>query len=163
MLFLTMKEFPVKQMKTLLLAAATSACMFVSQGLQAHSDEHLATQKAPNGGQQRLAGAYHFELVVARDSKEVKDNSLVVHVTDHAGARVSTAGASGTATILSGKTKVTTALVPDGDNRMKGIARYAATPDMKVVLTVTLPGKGAEQARFTPLAAPKDGHTDHAH
>lgn len=153
----------MKQMKNLLLAATTSAFMLASQGLLAHSDEHLATQKAPNGGQQRLAGAYHFELVVARDSKEDKENSLVVHVTDHAGARVSTAGASGTATILSGKTKVTTALVPDGDNRMKGSARYAATPEMKVVLSVTLPGKVAEQARFTPLAVAKDGHTDHKH
>lgn len=153
----------MQQMKTLLLAAATSAFMFASQSLQAHSDEHLAAQKAPNGGQLRMAGAYHFELVVARDSKEVKENSLLVHVADHAGAKVSTAGASGTATILSGKTKVTTALVPDGDNRMKGSARYAATPDMKVVLTVTLPGKGAEQARFTPLAAAGDGHTEHKH
>lgn len=153
----------MKQMKTLLLAAATSALMLASQGLLAHSDEYLVTQKAPNGGQQRLAGAYHFELVVASDSKEIKENSLVVHVTDHDGAKVSTAGAIGAATILSGKSKVTTALVPAGDNRMKGSARYAATPEMKVVLSVTLPGKGAEQARFTPLAVPKDGHTDHKH
>ncbi len=153
----------MQQMKTLLLVAATSALMLASQSVLAHSDEYLDTQKAPNGGQLRMAGAYHFELVVDRDSKEVKDNSLVVHVTDHAGAKVSTAGASGTATILSGKTKVTTSLVPDGDNRMKGSVSYAATPGMKVVLSVTLPGKSAEQARFTPLAAPKDGHADHTH
>jgi hypothetical protein len=36
----------------------------------AHTDDFLDTQKAPNGGQQRMAGAYHFELVVAKDSKE---------------------------------------------------------------------------------------------
>ena len=40
-------------------------------------------------------------------------------------------------------------------------------PDMKAVVSVTLAGKTAEQARFTPLAMPKamaqDGHADHKH
>jgi hypothetical protein len=40
---------------------------------------------------------------------------------------------------------------------------------MKVVVSITLSGKAAEQARFTPLApmassaVAKDGHTDHKH
>jgi hypothetical protein len=34
---------------------------------------------------------------------------------------------------------------------------------MKVVVSITLSGKAAEQARFTPLAATKDGHTGHKH
>ena len=149
--------------KTLFLAAATSAFMLASQGVLAHSDEYLDTQKAANGGQLRMAGVYHFELVIAKDSKEAKENPVLVHVTDHAGAKIPTAGASGTATILSGKTKVTTTLLPDGDNRMKGTATYAANPNTKVVLSITLPGKPAEQARFTPLAAPMVEHMEHKH
>lgn len=141
------------QIKTFILAAATSACMLASQPLLAHSDEHLDTQLAPNGGQLRQAGPYHFELVVAGDGKEARDSALVVHVTDHAGAKVATAGATGTATILAGKNKSTATLTPDGDNRMKGSATYASTPDMKVVVAITLAGKAVEQARFTPLAA----------
>ena len=141
------------QIKPLILAAATSAFMLASQPLLAHSDEHLDTQKAPNGGQLRQAGPYHFELVVASDGKEAKDSALVVHVTDHAGAKIATAGATGTATILAGKNKTTATLTPDGDNLMKGPAKYASTPDMKVVVAITLAGKAAaEQARFTPLA-----------
>jgi len=140
------------QIKALILAAATSAFMLASQPLLAHSDEYLDTQKAPNGGQLRMAGPYHFELVVASDGKETKDSALVVHVTDHAGAKVATAGATGTASILAGKNKSTATLTPDGDNRMKGTAKYASTPDMKVVVSITLAGKAAEQARFTPLA-----------
>ena len=85
------------QIKTLILAAASSAFMLASQPLLAHSDEYLDTQKAPNGGQLRMAGPYHFELVVSGDNKEAKDSPVVVHVTDHAGARVATAGATGTA------------------------------------------------------------------
>ncbi|HRF73593.1 MAG TPA: hypothetical protein PL117_12540 [Accumulibacter sp.] len=140
------------QIRTLILALASTACLLNSPSLLAHSDEVLDTQKAPNGGQLRMAGPYHFELVVISDSKEVRENPIVVHVTDHAGARVSTAGASATATLLAGKIKATSTLAPDGDNRLKGFAKYASTSDMKVVVTVTLAGKAAEQARFTPLA-----------
>jgi hypothetical protein len=35
---------------------------------------------------------------------------------------------------------------------LKGVANYASTPDTKVVLSITLPGKAPEQARFTPFA-----------
>ncbi len=155
--------------KMLIYSAAASLLLFAGSSAFAHSDEYLDTQKAPNGGQQRMAGNYHFELVVARDSKEAKDNPLVVYVTDHAGTKVSTVGAGGTATLLAGKQKASVKLVPDGDNRLKGVGRYASTPDMKVVVSVTVAGKAAEQARFTPLApraapaAAKDGHSDHKH
>ncbi|MDA8259113.1 MAG: hypothetical protein M0Z99_26330 [Betaproteobacteria bacterium] len=152
-------------MKTLNALIFTAAMLTGATAL-AHSDEALDTQKAPNGGQLRMAGSYHFELVVARDSKEARDNPVVVYVTDHAGSKVSTVGAGGTATILAGKQKASIKLVPDGDNRLKGVGTYASTPDMKAVVSVTVAGKPAEQARFTPLApvaAAKDGHMDHKH
>ncbi|MDZ4254666.1 MAG: hypothetical protein U1A72_19015 [Sulfuritalea sp.] len=155
--------------QSLISFAAASALMLASSSVLAHSDEYLDTQKTPNGGQQRMAGIYHFELVVAKDSKEARDNPVVVYVTDHANAKISTVGAGGTATILAGKQKASVKLVPDGDNRLKGVGKYASTPDMKVVVAITLAGKPAEQARFTPLAVAKtiaaaaDAHTDHKH
>jgi hypothetical protein len=93
-------------MKSLKPVVALIASLLVASAALAHSDEYLDTQKSPNGGQTRMASIYHFELVVAKDSKEAKDNPVVVHVTDHAWAKISTAGAVGTATILAGKTKV---------------------------------------------------------
>lgn len=149
--------------KVLILIAAASALGLSSPALLAHTDEVLDTQKAPNGGQLRMAGVYHYELVVAKDSKEAKDNPVVVYVTDHAGTKAPTNGANGTATILAGKTKTTATLTPGGDNRLRGMANYLSTPDMKVVVSIAFPGKGAEQARFTPLAAAKSGHADHKH
>jgi hypothetical protein len=71
-------------MKTLNALIFTAALLTGTTAL-AHSDEVLDAQKAPNGGQLRMAGIYHFELVVAKDSKEAKDNPVVVYVTDHAG------------------------------------------------------------------------------
>lgn len=146
----------------------TAASLFaLSTGAAlAHTDEYLDTQQAPNGGQLRMAGNYHFELVVAKDSKEAKDNPVLVYVSDHAGTKVPTTGAKGTVTILSGKAKATVNLTPDGDNRLKGTGIYASTPDMKAVVSITLTGKAAEQARFTPLAKAaamaQDSHSGHA-
>ncbi|WP_126446140.1 hypothetical protein [Sulfuricystis multivorans] len=152
--------------KTLItVAAAASLFSLSTSAALAHSDEYLDTQAAPHGGQLRMAGIYHFELVVAKDSKEAKDNPVIVYVTDHAGTKVPTTGAKGTVTILSGKAKTTVDLAPDGDNRLKGSGVYASTPDMKAVVSITLPGKAAEQARFTPLAKAaamaQDGHSGH--
>ena len=147
--------------------AMVAALMSVGNGAFAHDDGTLDKISGPNGGQLRMAGSYHFELVVAKDSKEAKDNPVVVYVTDHAGTKVPTAGAKGTVTILSGKAKVTVSLIPDGDNRLKGSGAYASAPDMKAIVSVTLPNKSPEQARFTPLDKPmlstQDGHAGHSH
>jgi len=119
----------------------------------AHDDAYLDTLEAPHGGQLRMAGPWHYELVTASDAEASGDSPLVVYVTDHAGAPVSTAGATGTATILSGKVPSTAALTPDGGNRMKGVSRHARTPGAKIVVSITLPGKAPGQARFTPGSA----------
>lgn len=153
----------MKSIKALIPVATLLAAVFTGGAALAHTDEYLDTQKTPNGGQLRMAGVYHYELVVAKDSKEVKDNPVVVYVTDHAGAKIPTVGAGGTATILAGKAKLTVTLTPDGDNRLKGSGKYASSPDLKAIVSVTLAGKTAEQARFTPLAPVKDEHSQHQH
>lgn len=135
------------------LASTLLAALVLSMGTAfAHDDAALDATASPHGGQLRMAGIYHYELVLVKDSKTAKDNSVVVYLTDHAGAKIPSAGATGTATLLGGSGKATAALQPDGDNRLKGVAKYASAPDTKVVLSIALPGKPAEQARFTPFA-----------
>jgi hypothetical protein len=126
-------------------------------------EDHTAAVKAANGGQVQVAGGNRFELVVSKDSTEPRDNPVLVYVTDGAGNKVVTAGATGTATLLAGKDKSVVTLAPDGDNRMKGVGKYASAAGLKAVVSITLAGKAAEQARFTPLAAKVDGHTNHTH
>ena len=121
-----------KSLSLLAAVAAASTLFLASSPALAHTDEVLDQQKTPNGGQLRMAGIYHYELVVA------KDNTVRVYVTDHDGKKIATNAANGTATILTGKTKVTAALTPDGDNRLKGTAKYASVPDMKVIVSITL-------------------------
>ena len=139
----------------LALATATTS-------VQAHDDAYLDTQQAPHGGQLRMAGAYHLELVVDKSTPQAADKPVVVYVTDHAGQKVPTQGATGNATILAAKGKASVALVPDGDNRLKGTGRYASTADMKAIVQFTAKGQSPETARFTPLLKPLEAHTDHA-
>ena len=141
--------------KSLASGIALLCVLFASSASMAHSDEYLDAQKAPNGGQLRMAGVYHFELVVANVSKLSKSNPVLVYVTDHAGKKISSANASGAVTILSGKTKTSIKLRSDGENRLKGMGNYASLPTMKVVASITLPGKPTEKVSFTPFVKSK--------
>lgn len=134
-------------MRYLKLSALALALIF-SQGALAHSEEYLDTQTAPHGGQLRMAGAYHYELVV-------KPNEVTVYLTDHAGTKQPSKGASGTATVLSGKSKAAIKLAPAGDNALKGAGKFSLSPNMKVVVSIAMPGQAAEQAHFTPLQKPE--------
>ena len=144
--------------------AMATALMFVGSGAFAHDDGALDKISGPNGGQLRMAGGYHFELVIAKDSKDAKDNPVTVYLTDHGEKKVPSAGATGTAMILAAKSKITVPLAPSGENKLTGIGRYASDPQMKVVVSVTFASAKAEQARFTPLlTAAADGHGNHQH
>lgn len=124
-------------------------------GAYAHDDKYFDSIKSPNGGQTRMAGVYHFELVLAQDSKTAKENPVTVYVTDHANKAMSTKGATATLVLVQGAKKSTVELVPEGENRFVGKAIYASTANLKGALTVTMAGKPAEQARFTPFAIVK--------
>ena len=148
----------IRSAATLALAFAMA---FGALSAKAHDNAYLDTLRAPNGGQVRMTGMYHYELVVVKNSKEVKENPVQVFVTDHAGEKIATAGAAGHVTLLAGKLKASVTLAPDGDNRLKGMAKYASRPDMKAVVSITLAGKPPEQARFTPLAGVNHQHMEH--
>ncbi|EXI70383.1 MAG: hypothetical protein AW07_04150 [Candidatus Accumulibacter sp. SK-11] len=104
-----------------------------------------------------MAGAYHVELLVARDSKQAS-----VHLTDHGGKKLAAAGASGTATILADTAKISVPLVPAGDNRLTGVGKCASDPQMKVVVSISFADMRTDQARFRPpTSAVADGHDAH--
>ena len=124
---------------------------FASTPAWAHDDAYLDTVKAPHGGQLRMAGPLHLELVLSKTPTEAQDKVIAVYLTDHAGNKQSAAGAKGTITILYGKTKVSAPLTPDGDNKLQAQAVYASTPGLKAIVNVTLAGQAAQQARFTPF------------
>ena len=130
--------------KALLLSSSVTLSLGLGQAASAHTDEYLDTVAAPHGGQLRMAGASHYELVV-------KNNEVTIYLTDHAGTHVTSTGAIGSAIILSSKGKANIKLSPSGDNVLSGKGKFEAVPDMKVIVSITLAGQSAQQARFMPL------------
>jgi len=153
------KENHMKLLLTLLFLTCSSAFPTV----WAHDDATMDKMKAPNGGQLRMAGAYHIELVVAKDSPQAKENPLVIYLTDHTDAKLSSNGMKASVTMFAGGSKVVADFKPDGDNRMKGTARYASAKDLKAVVTLTTPDGKAVQARFTPLASARTKEAPNKH
>lgn len=130
-------------------------------GAWAHSDEYLATAKAPHDGQLRTAGPYHLELVA-------KDGELRLYVTDHMDKEILTKNGSGKANVIDKDgNKVSVTLVPVFANFMKGTGEFTITPETVVSVFVVLEGAQTQAARFTPLqkasgkAKEEEGHHHH--
>lgn len=132
----------------------------------AHDAATLDAMPSANGGQVRMAGPYHFELVVAKDSPTARLNPVAVYLTDHADQKLPAAGARGKVTLLVGQEKTEIALTPAGDNKLAGQGVYASLPALKAIVAITFPDGRTEQARFTPLmpkAVPAGGAGHRGH
>lgn len=127
-----------------LLIGATLAGMSVFAA--AHTEEYFDSVESPHGGQMRMSGPYHLELVA-------KNKEIVLYVMDHANSKLSAEGGSGKATIQTGKDKARTSvkLEQAGDNILKGTGDFSVNPETVVTVFIELPGQEAHSARFTPL------------
>ena len=131
-----------KSMATVLI----SATLAVSLPAGAHTEEYFDSIDAPHGGQMRMAGPYHLELVA-------KEKEIVLYVTDHSDRKISTDRGVGKAAfqIGKGKPKTSIKLEPAGDNTLKGTGEFSVTPETVVIVFLKLPDQQAQSARFTPL------------
>ena len=125
----------------------------LSTAALAHDDATLDKMKTLHNGQLRMSGIHHFELVLAKDNKVSKDSPVYIYLTDHAGNKISSAGAKGSATILTGKSNVIVPISAIADNKLSGTGKYAYDENTKVVVSITFADKTTEQARFTPATA----------
>lgn len=97
-------------------------------------------QKPLYGGIVTVVKDVQYELVA-------KPDSMTVYVIDH-GKKVSTKGATGKLTILSGADKTEVALAPVAENGLAASGSFKIQSGAKAVATITLAGKAATSARF---------------
>jgi hypothetical protein len=135
------------------------AILAISLPAGAHTEEYFDSKESAHGGQTRMAGPYHLELVA-------KDKEILLYVMDHADREFSTEGGAGKANVQNGKAKDKTAvkLEPVGGNMFKGTADFRLTPETVVTIFVELPGQESTAARFVPLKskAKTAGHGNNA-
>jgi hypothetical protein len=136
--------------------------LILSSTAWSHTDEYFDSIAAPHGGQMRMAGPYHMEIIA-------KDKVILLYVTDHANSKIDIVGGVSKAIFQTGKTKTSVKLQPAGDNVFKGTGDFIVTPETKIVVFIKLPEQEAQAARFTPLKPaennkqskePSDSHTD---
>ena len=89
------------KLNTLILAAAA---LFAAPAF-AHDDATLDAMAAPHGGQLRMSGAWHLELVLAKDARGDAPAPVRVYLSDHGGKPMPVAGASGSAVRPSGSAR----------------------------------------------------------
>ena len=84
----------------------------------AHTDEYFESVEAPHGGQLRMTGPFHMELVA-------KEGDLTVYVTDHADNPISVDGGLAKATVETGSNRTQVHLHPVGTNMLKGSGTFS--------------------------------------
>lgn len=132
------------------LAFTLAAALAAATPALAHDDATLDAMQAPHGGQLRMAGAYHIELVLARDARGGKPAPVKVYLSDHGGGKIAPAGASGSVVLLAPAGKLTVPLATAGD-RLEGTAAYAADPATKALVSLRFADGKTETARFEPF------------
>lgn len=110
----------------------------------AHTDEFFESVEAPHGGQLRMTGPFHLELVA-------KEGDLTVYVTDHADNAISVDGGLAKANIENGSTRTQVNLHPVGSNILRGSGTFSLTSSTVVVVFMKLPKQDGYAARFMPL------------
>lgn len=117
-------------------------CLAWTLRAAAHTDEYFDQHPTPHGGQIRMAGPYHLELLIA-------DQVVTLYVTDHADNGMPTDGGSAKAIVMTGKKRYVVILSPAGDNTLKGEGEFKLGKSSSVTVIVTLPQADAQQAHFT--------------
>lgn len=112
-----------------------------SQGKPGSASHGSHDLKPQHGGTVAEVQEIAFELVI-------KPDSVVLYLTDH-GKPLSTAGAKGTLTLLTGSQKLDVALTPAATNELRGTADLKAMGGAKAVATVSLAGKKMITVRFS--------------
>lgn len=97
----------------------------------------------PNGGKVEHAGPYHLELVV-------KGNGLAVYLTDaDSGKAIEAKDAKASATVLADRQPETVTLAPAEGGALRGQGVFSVDArDLKIVVSVAMPGEKPVQARF---------------
>ncbi len=138
----------------------TAAAM--AQPAYAHSDEYLDTVPGAHGGQLRMGGAYHFELVVSPTATADKASVVKVYLTDHAGVVAKNSGMKAQLLLKTSGKPVLVKLTADGENVLQGNAAFTASPELQATLAVTFADNTSAQMNFQPLK-PKPAAEPHQH
>lgn len=121
-----------------------AALLVVSAHAHAHNDSWFDTHPTPHGGQVRMAGPYHLELMPPAAE-------VVIYVTDHGDTAIPTAGWNAHMLVLNAGKKTRIALKPTDTNQLRGKGMLPV--GAQAVLSVR-PKAGEEYSARYKIASP---------
>jgi hypothetical protein len=116
-----------------------------------HDNATLDAIPSAHGGQVRMAGPFHIELVLEKGST-TKKRPILVYLQNHLMQGVSSAGTTATVTITAGAS-IVAELAPNGPQSLKGSAIYGMRADLTAVVALTASDGQVWSATFMPGAA----------
>lgn len=125
----------------LLLAAAASPAL-------AHDPATMDSMPAPHGGQLRMTGPFHLELVL-------EPTRVTLHVMDHANQPIDVAGGRATARFTVDGETTELELLPIAEAAFGREGKIPAGEGLVVDVTVALSGQREWTVTFTPQATAK--------
>ncbi len=150
-------------MKTIATLLFTTTLMWFASNAWSHTDELLDKATSAHGGQTRMAGPYHLEVVVNKDNVDL-------YVTDHAGTEKDVRHASATATALAGKGLTKLTFVYVSGNQLRASNALSRDEKLQIVVQFKMANETVQQAKFTPFKKivsehqhDGDEHHDHSH
>ena len=131
---------------------ACCALLFVAHQALAHDSATLDAIPSAHGGQVRMAGPFHIELLLEKGTVR-KKRAVHVYLQNHLMQGVSSAGTKATVTIKDGMSSVAH-LIPNGPESLGGSATYGMSATLTAVVSLTANDGEVWTATFTP-GAPK--------
>jgi hypothetical protein len=140
------KRIMTKYCPAFLLGALT----LTGYSVAAHDAETLDSMPAPHGGQVRMAGPYHIELVLEQGEPK-KNRPVRVFLQDHAFDPMPSKGLKGSVNISDGYRSIELKLIPDGRDSLRGTGRYAGVPHTLAVVVIYARNGQHWSATFAPF------------
>jgi hypothetical protein len=117
----------------------------------AHDATALDAMPSAHGGQVRMAGPYHIELLL-EGSGAPGVRPIRVYLQNHAFETVTSSGMIGSIKLTDGTIERSITLTPAGINSLIGSGSYSSNQSMVAVVSVTTKDGQVLSATFTPFA-----------
>jgi hypothetical protein len=120
--------------------------------VQAHDPATLDGLPSVHGGQVRMAGPFHVELVILGRAAAQRDRLVLVYLQNHMFEDVSSDGLKGIAKFLDGQRATTVSLVPIEANGFSGKGAFDINPSVTAEVSITDKDGKVWSATYTPFA-----------
>jgi hypothetical protein len=116
----------------------------------AHDAMTLDAMPSAHGGQVRMAGPYHIELLLD-GSGAASVRPIRVYLQNHASEAVTSSGMTGSIKLTDGTIERSITLKPTGINSLIGSGSYSSSQSMVAIVSVTTKDGHILSATFTPF------------